>query len=211
MTPNSASPPSAARRRFAALSTGLLALGLLAGCGSEPARPSGAWIGLPPEELLAEIRAAGEPLPGELDVQPLRDPMVDDLIAQAGQAVAQGRTNDAAIALDKALAITPEDPALLQMRAEVAVLQRDLPRAGALAQRAYDLGAKVGPLCRREMMTVRQWIAQRQGELVRYAERNALKGDKLAAWERDSGALVEALNQVQARQQACTVTGPPRY
>lgn len=187
------------------------AVALLSACGSAPTRPSSDWVGLPPEQLVSEILAAGEPLPGELDVRPLRDPMVEDLIARADQAVAQHRIDEAAADLDKALALSPQDPALLQTRAEVAVLQRDLAHAAELSRRAYDLGAKVGPLCRREMMTVRQWIAQQQGRLLRLASDNALKGEKLAAWERDSSAMAQALADVQNRQAACTVTGPPRY
>ena len=92
----------------------------------------------------------------ELAVQPLRDPMVEDL-RQAGDAGSKRSSTiaEAAAALDKALAIVPEDPALLQERAEAALLLRDPAAAEALARRAYDLGAKVGPLCRRHWATVR--------------------------------------------------------
>ena len=54
------------------------------------------------------------------------------------------------------LLIVADDPAVLQERAEVALLQSDYARAETLSQRALDLGSKVGPLCRRHWATVEQ-------------------------------------------------------
>lgn len=206
-TPRRSTPSLRTSGRLVAL----LAVGLVTACGSEPARPSSSWYGPEPEQLVGEIQEAGQALPGELDVQPLRDPAVEDLLMQANHAVGLRRYADAAAALDKALVQSPDDPAVLQLRAEVAVLQRDLPRAAALSRRAYDLGAKVGPLCRREMMTIRQALAQRQGELVRSGSQGKLKGEKLMQWERDSAAIVLEVENIQTLQAACTLTGPPRY
>jgi hypothetical protein len=82
-------------RLHGALASGALGLGLmLAGCTgatrsdavtATPARPT------PPAGtlLLREVRDAGT-LGVELDVQPLRDPQVDDLRARARQAEARG-------------------------------------------------------------------------------------------------------------------------
>ena len=83
------------------------------------------------------------------------------------------------------LAIVPEDPALLQERAEAALLLKDPAAAEALARRAYALGAKVGPLCRRHWTTVRQT--------------RLLAGDAAGA--------AQALTQVEA----CKVAGPNRF
>jgi len=79
----------------------------------------------------------------------------------------------------------PDDPALLQERAEAAVLLGDLATAEAHARRAWELGGKVGPLCRRHQETVR---------LARIAAG-------------DGAGAVEA----QARRDACTVAAPARY
>ena len=135
--------------------------------------------------MVAAIRAAAGNDERELAVQPLRDPMVEDLRQSATRLEAQQHYAEAAAALDKALAIVPEDPALLQERAEAALLLKDPAAAEALARRAYALGAKVGPLCRRHWTTVRQT--------------RLLAGDAAGA--------AQALTQVEA----CKVAGPNRF
>lgn len=183
---------------------------LLAACGSAPVA-NNAWIGPSPELMVEEIRAVGAAAPGELDVQPLRDPMVEDLRVQAARAERAKRYPDAATALDKALALAPEDPALLQERAEVAVLEKNLPEAERLARRAFALGGKVGPLCRRHWMTIRQSLAQRQSRLVSMQNGGHLKGAKLTQWEQDMSTVANELERARGAQDACTQTGPPRY
>lgn len=187
------------------ISAGLL---LLASCTSAPPAPE--WSGPAPEQLVAEIRAAGAFEKGELDVQPLRDPMVEDLRVQAVQFESARRYPDAAAALDKALGIAPQDPALLQERAEVAVLQKNLDKAASLARDAYALGGKVGPLCRRHWATIRQQLAYRQRGLQLRAT-GKLKGETLAQWERESTELATLLADAERKQSDCTFTGPPRY
>ncbi len=182
---------------------------LLAACSSGPRVQE--WHGPSPEQLVAGIRAAGAPAPGELDVQPLRDPMVEDLRVQATQFERQQRYADAAAALDKALALSPEDPALLQERAEIAVLQKDLDKAGALASNAYALGAKVGPLCRRHWATIRQQLALRQRRLELPEGGKRLKSDAIAQWQRDQSDTNVAIAEAARHQADCTLTGPPRY
>ena len=128
----------------------------VAACASAPAPRPLALTAATPAAMVAAIRAAAGNDPGELAVQPLRDPMVEDLRQRATRLEAQRDYAAAAAALDQALAIVPGDPALLQERAEAAVLLQDFDTAGKLAQRAYQLGAKVGPLCRRHWATVQQ-------------------------------------------------------
>ena len=182
---------------------------LLAACGSTPVAST--WIGPSPELMVNEIRSAGAPAPGELDVQPLRDPMVEDLRVQAARAERAKRYPEAAAALDKALALSPEDPALLQDRAEVAVLQKNLPEDERLARRAFALGGKVGPLCRRHWMTVRQSLAQQQSQLLGMQNGGHLKGAKLTQWENDMTRVAGDLELARRAQEECTQTGPPRY
>ncbi|KAF1694308.1 hypothetical protein [Pseudoxanthomonas koreensis] len=136
------------------------------------------------KERLAAIDAIAGAEDTELDVQPLRDPQVEDLRLRARRALDAGDTATAADALSQALLILPEDPALLQERAEVALLQGQYERADTLAQRAYEVGSKVGPLCRRHWATVEQALLAR--------------------------GLAQEAAAAQARIGACTVPGLKR-
>ena len=110
-----------------------------------------------PELRLANVIAASKGADDrELTVQPLRDPEVQDLREDAIAAIASRNYHAAAEALNQALLIAPDDPAILQERAEVALLQAENERAETLARRAFDLGSKVGPLCRRHWATIEQ-------------------------------------------------------
>jgi Flp pilus assembly protein TadD len=167
-----------------ALAAALLSL---ASCATTPSAPPGtaSLTSASPAQMVAAIRAAGGTEDSELAVQPLRDPRVGDLHAQAARAEAEGRHADAAAALDAALAIVPEDPALLQDRAELAVLLGGMDEAERLAMRAHELGARVGPLCRRHWATVEQ--------------------ARLVAGDAGGAAIA------RERISACRVQGPTRY
>lgn len=156
---------------------------LLAACATLP--PSTATPEVAPAAMVAAIRAAAGRDDTELAVQPLRDPMVEDLRQQAQRFESAGRAQDAADALDHALRLVPDDPGLLQERAEAALLLGDLATAARLAEHAWEIGGKVGPLCRRHAETSRQ---------VRLAAGDA------------SGAAA-----AMARREACTVAAPARY
>ena len=165
----------------------LLSVLLLSACATSPppAEAPASLTQATPEQMAAAIDAAAGSGEGELAVQPLRDPMVEDLREQARDARAAARLEDAASALDRALAIVPDDPALLQERAEAALLQRDFERAGRLAERAYALGAQVGPLCRRHWATIEQV--------------------RLVAGDAEGAA------SAKAQVAGCKVAGPDRY
>lgn len=105
------------------------------------------------EAVIAASKGADD---RELAVQPLRDPQVQDLREDAVAAIAARNYPAAAEALNQALLIAPDDPAILQERAEVALLQAEYERSETLARRAFDLGSKVGPLCRRHWATIEQ-------------------------------------------------------
>jgi len=164
----------------------LLASALLAACATPPpaAPPAPAFDAV---AAVAAIRAAAGPADAkdELAIQPLRDPAVEDLRAQARREEAAGRHAESAAALDRALALIPDDPAVLQERAEAALLAHDLPAAATFATKAHEVGAQVGPLCRRHWATLR-------------TVRTELHD---TAGTRDA----------QARFDACRVAAPPRY
>lgn len=156
-----------------------------------------------PEQRLAAIRAAAGQDDRELAVQPLRDPEVEDLREKAEQALAARNLSAAADALNQALLIVADDPAVLQERAEVAVLQNDYERAGTLAQRAFHLGSQVGPLCRRHWETLHQ-VRQHQRAVM--APLSARHSPEEAAQHAARAATREASIADAGRQRdACTV------
>ena len=162
------------------------AMATLAACATPAPQPPPA----PPvnvEAMVAQIRfAAGAPEPREeLAIQPLRDPVVEDLRAQARKAETEHRYADAVAALDRAIVAVDDDPSLLQDRAEAAILVRDFDGAEKFAERAYAVGAQVGPMCRRHWATI---LAVRK-----------LHADTAGTAIAEQGFA------------ACKVTAPPRY
>jgi len=172
--------------RIACRLTALSAAVVLAACASpSPTTDATPASTIPPATMVQAIRASAGDGDGELAVQPLRDPMVEDLRARAVTLEAQGDLDGAVAALDEAMTIVDSDPALLQERAELAILQNDLPKATQLAERAYALGAQVGPLCRRHWITLEQ---------VRLSTGDA-----------------EGATQARGQADGCRVAGPNRY
>jgi tetratricopeptide (TPR) repeat protein len=185
----------------------------LGACVSAP--PPAVWSGVPPEVMVAEIRAAqafegSKATPGELDVQPLRDPTIEDLRQQALAHERAKRFAESAAALDKALTLSPDDPALLQERAEAAVLVQDIDRAERLARNAYEIGSKVGPLCRRHWATIAATLNERAQQ--RHGQAVASRREEDRARFHNEAYAAEARAADAKRQiEACTLTGPPRY
>lgn len=136
----------------------LLALACgLAACVSDPlVSPGPAVPVVSPEQRFAAVQAAAGNDDRELAVQPLRDPRVEDLRTTAQRHIAARNYAGAAQSLNHALLILADDPGILQERAEVSLLQSEYDRAEILARRAFDLGSKVGPLCRRHWATIEQ-------------------------------------------------------
>ncbi|MEP6908382.1 MAG: hypothetical protein ABI858_10450 [Pseudoxanthomonas sp.] len=143
----------------AALCTLLLVLTACTSTPRGPAAPAAPPIPtVAPEQRFADVLAAakGADDDRELAVQPLRDPEVQDLRERAAAAITARNYAAAADALNQALLVVADDPAILQERAEVALLQADHERAETLSRRALDLGSRVGPLCRRHWATIEQ-------------------------------------------------------
>ncbi|MCC4621135.1 hypothetical protein LL965_13945 [Xanthomonas cassavae CFBP 4642] len=171
------------------LHRGLALIGVLAAvtaCVSAPPTPPPTPVDptTPTQRLLLIEREAGAD-DTELSVQPLRDPQVDDLRDTAKSRRQAGDLTGATAALDQALGLVSGDPAILQERAEVAVLQADWPAAERFAKQAIDLGSKTGPLCRRHWATIEQ--------------------SRLARGEKENAA------SARAQIAGCTVPGMKRY
>lgn len=182
----------------------------LAGCispGAPVESPGPAVNTATPEQMLAAINAAAAGNDDkELAVQPLRDAEVEDLRETAKQAVAARNYPAAAEALNQALLIVPDDPAVLQERAEVALLQSEFDRAETLAQRAFDLGSKVGPLCRRHSETVRQ-VRERRLDIASAPARGKANAEDVARQASNAAHLAMKVAEASSQLQACTVPG----
>lgn len=109
----------------------------------------------PARDLVAEVRAQGVDAPDALEVQPLRDPQVEDLLAATTRHENAKAFDRADASIAQALAIVPNDPALLQHRAEIALAREDYDLAEKLANSSYERGPKLGGLCRRNWATIR--------------------------------------------------------
>jgi len=83
------------------------------------------------------------------------------------------------------IGIVAGDPAVLQERAELALLQGQWAQAETFARKAVDLGSKTGPLCRRH------WATIEQSRLARGEKENAVSA--------------------HAQLEGCTVPGIKRY
>lgn len=128
----------------------------LAGCASAPVpAPGVVETSAPPRDLLAEVRAAAADAGDVIEVAPLRDPGVVDLLQVAERAEAVGDLDGAEQALRRAVELAPEDPDLMQRRAELLLAQRALDQAELLAAQSYERGPRLGSLCRRNWTTVR--------------------------------------------------------
>lgn len=139
--------------RIAALALFVLAF---AACSPPPDGPPAATKApAPKRDLVAEVRAQGTDAPDSLEVAPLRDPQVEDLRATAARHERARNFVDADKAIAQALTITPNDPDLLQQRAELALARADYALAEQLANASYERGPKLGGLCRRNWATIR--------------------------------------------------------
>lgn len=134
---------------FAIPVTGALFLGAC----TQPSAPSPKSV-RSGTDIVTAIRAAGKQDDSSIRVTPLRSPEVETLTGKAEREESAGQYKAAAATLDKALALSPEAPGLLQDRAELAVRLGDYEQAEKLARRSYDLGAKLGSLCARNWQTV---------------------------------------------------------
>lgn len=133
---------------------GAMALSLAA-CGSSapPAKEARSTAKPDVVSQVAAVRAAGVN-GNELQVQPLRDPQVEDLRLQAQAHEARREIKQASATLDRALVLSPGDPDLLQWQAELALLGRAWLVAEQRANDSFQKGPKLGGLCRRNWTTI---------------------------------------------------------
>lgn len=193
-----------------------LAVLLIGGCTSvapsqtEP--PAVLPNGVTVQQMVTSIRQAGTASATELDVQPLRDPQVEDLRQEAAAMQARGLHQEAAALLQQALEVNPDDPAVLQEAAEVAVLLWQFDEAGQMARRAHALGSGVGPLCRRHWATIEQ-ISEARLALASEPISSPRSESAQRAEDAARSAQLARLDAAAARQarEACTIAAPQRF
>lgn len=181
---------------------------MLAGCTMAPSQSR--TPAFDAVAAVAAIRAAGAAGATELDVQPLRDSQVEDLRQQAAALEARRAYRAAATALDRALAINPDDTALLQERAEAALLLHALDDAQRHAERAFATGSKVGPLCRRHWETIAQVRAAKKVKKGSETLSSDAPASVMFSKEMVSDPLFTPADARRQRD-ACTVTAPNRF
>ena len=133
--------------------------------------------------LLAEMALLAAGTDG-IEVQPLPDPELEDLLSDAEQAIVIRDLSTADQLLEQALVLRPDHPEVLQRRAEVALAKHALDQAETLAIASWERGPKLGPLCRRN------WAAIRLAREVR--------------------GSVQAADVARQQGEQCTVAAPVR-
>ncbi len=123
--------------------------------------------------------------PESLEVEPLESPAIALLVDQSQTAVKAGELAQASILLERGLRIEPYNPRLWQRLAEVRLAQQRFIEAEEMAMRSYGQSARVGELCRRNWLTLRE---------TRRALGDPSEADKAAT-----------------RAEECVLAPPPRF
>ena len=108
----------------------------------------------PADEVETRVREPARQDSAGVQVFPLQNPAVKELIADADAAEAAGDHGQAAVLLERALRIQPRDPELLQSMAEVQLRMQDYEQALSFAVQSYDSGPRVGEICSRNWRTI---------------------------------------------------------
>ena len=123
---------------------------LLSACASTEPWPASE----PDREVESRIREPAKEDSAGVQVFPLQNPAVKELLADAGTAESAGDYGQAATLLERALRIQPRDPEILQNLAEVQLQIKDYEQALNFATRSYDIGPRVGEICSRNWRTI---------------------------------------------------------
>ncbi len=105
-------------------------------------------------EVETRVRTPASQKSEGVQVFPLQNPAVKELMADAGHAETAGDYNQAAVLLERALRIQPRDPEILQQMAEVQLQKENYEQALNFAVRSYDIGPRVGEICDRNWRTI---------------------------------------------------------
>ena len=139
----------------------------LAACATSPQRT-------PEPDVDARVRQPAQQDSAGVQVFPLENAAVTELLADASAAEQSGQLEQASMSLERALRIQPRNPEILQSMAEVNLQMADYEQALNFASRSYDLGPRVGEICSRNWRTIsvsREYLGDHSGAVV--AEKRA--------------------------------------
>jgi Flp pilus assembly protein TadD len=125
---------------------------ILSACSSQ--QPAPVEERSTPVSINEQVRKPAEVDGAGVQVYPLQNPGVRDLLSQARAAEQSGDLERSATLLERALRIQPRDPELLQQMAEIQLERQQFEQALSFASRSFDVGPKVGELCARNWRTV---------------------------------------------------------
>lgn len=131
----------------------LLLASILSGCATNgSSSASGQSPAL--SEVETEIRQPASEESAGIQVQPLQNPAVRQLLASASASESAGQLEQASQMLERGLRIEPRDSELLQRVAEIRLQQDAWQQAINFSSRSFDMGAQVGELCARNWRTI---------------------------------------------------------
>ena len=119
-------------------------------------------------EVESRVRVPASQESEGVQVFPLHNPAVRELLAEAGSAEITGDYDQAGVLLERALRMQPRNPEILQQMAEVQLQKRDYEQALNFAVRSYDIGPRVGEICDRNWRTIsvaREHLGDRNGSV----------------------------------------------
>ena len=136
--------------------TALLSLLLLTACAGRGPAVGEEQPPAPIEDRTVQekVREPAQQQRGGVQVFPLQNSAVKELLKQSEQAESVGDFESAAVSIERALRIQPRDPELLQRMAEIQLQKKDYQQALNFASRSYDSGPRVGELCNRNWRTM---------------------------------------------------------
>lgn len=133
---------------------------VISGCAGHSAAP------VEEREVESRVRVPASQESAGVQVFPLQNPAVKELLADAGHAETSGDYTQAAVLLERALRIQPRNPEILQQMAEVQLQKQDYEQALNFSVRSYDIGPRVGEICNRNWRTIsvaREHLGDRRG------------------------------------------------
>jgi tetratricopeptide (TPR) repeat protein len=127
---------------------GLLLAAMLSACATPAPVPEAE------REVDQRVREPAREDSAGVQVFPLQNPAVKELLADARSAEEAGDYDRAGSLLERALRIQPRDPETLQGMAELHLQKQDYQQALNFATRSFEIGPRVGEICSRNWRTI---------------------------------------------------------
>lgn len=127
----------------------VLLLGACAGAPPEPVPPPP-----PKRDRVAAVRTGAEASAISVELEPVQNPGVVYLREESARLEAAAKFAEAAKKIEMALGIEPENPHLLQLKAEALLRAEKYLDAEKLAMKSFDTGARIGRWCTRNWLLI---------------------------------------------------------